>query len=66
MLFDDLLDQVHEGGDADEVVDVVQGHGGAGADPGETEAVGCFEESADGWGGLREWNSAPQPWSGPG
>ena len=55
MLFDDLLDQVHEGGDADEdadeVVDVLEGDGGAGADPGGAEAVGCFEESAHGWGG---------------
>ena len=68
VLFDDLLDQVHEGGDADEdadeVVDVLEGDGGAGADPGGAEAVGCFEESAHGWGGWWEWNSAPRPWSG--
>ena len=68
VLFDDLLDQVHEGGDADEdadeVVDVLEGDGGAGADPGGAEAAGCFEESAHGWGGWWEWNLAPRPWSG--
>ena len=67
MLFDDLLDQVHEGGDADEVVDVFVGDGGAGGAgvyPCGAEAVGCFEESAHGCCGWWEWSSAPRPWSG--